>query len=543
MMTPAKSLGFLRWAGALLCFGVLVLPTKAMSENAAQNLVDRIDSQSRGLHYQVTADNKWPLEISAAVPTMLIASATPAIYANTTEQLPMGGKTSDDGALKSGQFKVGSTLLSLGGFVDASLVSRSRNLTSDIGTAFASVPFSAQGDLGRNPEFRGSARASRISLKTENEDPLAGIRLSSYVEADFLGAGSDGANQQQLNGYQIRLRQAWLAADDTDANGFHFLAGQAYSLVTPGRGKGIYVLQENLPPVIDDQTLVGNDFARQWQLRLVREIETMAIGISLENPQTIWGNAIKPNDFTRFVTTAPPDSSLGTTPVSIDTEPDLVVKLSLDSDFGHFETFALRREFVLDAGPDGGTRSTTAQALGLSAMIPLNDSFNFSVSTSQGDGLGRYGASQLPDATSNRFGKPIAIPATHALLGVIYQPSPKWLIYFYSGYEKASSAGTGTDDGQLFGYGNNARLNNGCTGTVNALEAGTTFCDGDTQLVKEITIGGWWNIYRGTAGSLQFGLQWANLRRTLFADVNKTAPTTEEQMFFASFRYSPFKIE
>ncbi len=63
---------------------------------------------------------------------------------------------------------------------------------------------------------------------------------------------------------------------------------------------------------------------------------------SIENPQIIWGNAIKPNGFVRFVTTEPPHSSLGTTQVSIDAEPDLVLKLAFDASFGHFETFVLR---------------------------------------------------------------------------------------------------------------------------------------------------------------------------------------------------------
>jgi hypothetical protein len=480
-------------------------------------------------------------ETSATV--VPIAPITLASSMVTDNGLPTVSTPHIREALKPGQLMVGNTLLSLGGFIDASLVSRSRNLVSDIGTPFSSIPFSAQGDLGRNPEFRGSARASRLNLKIDDEDSLSSIRLGAYIETDFLSAGSAGANQQQVNGYQTRLRQAWLSAEDIGDDGFHFLAGQAYSLVTPGHGPGISPLQENLPSVVDDQTVVGTDFVRQWQFRLVKDFGPIALGGSIENPQIIWGNAIKPNGFVRFVTTEPPHSSLGTTQVSIDAEPDLVLKLAFDASFGHFETFVLRRAFLLDAGPDGGTISTSGLSSGFSALVPIGDSLNLTGSFSHGDGLGRYGAAQLPDATNDSFGKPVAIPASHALLGLIYQPSPKWSIYLYSGFEKASAAGTGTVGEQIFGYGNNARLNDGCNGTVNALEAGTTFCDGDTQIVREITIGGWWKLYQGKAGSLKFNLQFANLKRTLFADVNNAAPSTEVRMMFASFRYRPFQVE
>ncbi len=566
-LPTTQTSGFSRWAGTLLCCSWLFLSREAGAENSVQELINRTENQIRQLQAQISRNDNLVHELqeqisrnNSQVQVLLeqidalkkktgetgVAPVTPrSAGVPPVSNAAIAGKeekedsTSGGEILKPGQARIGSAVISLGGFVDASFVYRSRNLTADIGTPFASVPFSAQGDLGRNPEFRGSARASRLSLKIVDEDIFDGTRLGAFTEIDFLGAGGS-ASQQQVNGYQTRLRQAWLAADDPGDNGFHFLAGQAYSLVTAGRGKGIAALQENLPPVVDDQTVVGTDFARQWQIRLVKDFGPLSVGLSAENPQTLWGNAIMPNGFVRFVTMETPDSSLGTTPVSLNTVPDLVVKLALDPSFGHFEAFGLRREFVIDDGPNGGTVTTSGLAGGLSALIPVGESLQLTGSVSYGKGLGRYGAAQLPDATSDSSGKPVAIPALHTLAGVIYKPSQKWSAYLYGGFEKAFEAGTSTVDGQIFGYGNSARLNNGCTGTVNALEAGTTFCDGDTEIMSEVTIGGWWNLYTGKWGSLQFGPQLAYLRRSLFEDVNDAAPSTTDWMVFGSFRYTLF---
>jgi hypothetical protein len=212
----------------------------------------------------------------------------------------------------------------------------------------------------------------------------------------------------------------------------------------------------------------------------------------------------------------------------------------LDKSFGQFELFGLSRVLRLDDGPNGGTVSTTSFAGGVNARVPASSSLDLSGSFSYGTGLGRYGAAQLPDATSDSVGKPVAIKALHAQAGLIYHPSPRWSAYLYGGFEMAFEAGTDNVGGQIFGYGNRSRMNDGCTGTVTALEKGITFCQGDTQRVSEITAGGWWTLSQGLQGRLQLGSQVAYVRRTLFADANGLAPSADNWMLFTSLRYTPF---
>src|ERR1019366_2378326 len=86
------------------------------------------------------------------------------------------------------------------------------------------MPGAAQGSMS---EFFGSGRTSRISLLTEGK--LNNVKLSGYVEADFLSAGVTSTNTL-TNGYTLRQRQAFgQAAFD---NGWTFTAGQQWGLLT-----------------------------------------------------------------------------------------------------------------------------------------------------------------------------------------------------------------------------------------------------------------------------------------------------------------------
>ncbi len=536
-MVTGRVAGLPRLAGMLAWSGAVALSGAAQAQTSVQEQIGQIESRIVELQAQIDRLKKQATaEAAPTVPDFTKA----AVVSPVAAELSTGGGARTTELLKPGQIRLRSTLVTLGGFVDGSMVLRLRNLTADVGTPFASLPFPSQGDVGRNTEFRGSARASRLNLRIDDGNSPDGTRLSAYGEIDFLGAGGDAANPRQVNGYQPRLRQAWMAADSGGDGGFLLMAGQTYSLVTPSRGKGMAGLQEALPPVVDDQAVVGTDFARQWQVRVVKDLGPVSLGVSVENPQTLWGNATMPAGFTRFVTTSVPHSSLGTTPISLDGLPDVAFKLTLDKPFGQFEVFGLSRVFRLDDGPNGGSVSATSLAGGVNARVPASTSLDLSGSLSYGTGLGRYGAAQLPDATSDSAGKPVAIKALHAQAGLVYHPSPRWSAYLYGGFEMAYEAGAGNIGGQVFGYGNRSRINNGCTGSVTALETGLSFCNGDTQRVSEITAGGWWTLHQGLQGRLQFGSQVAYVRRTLFADVSGLDPSADNWMLFTTLRYTPF---
>jgi hypothetical protein len=119
-------------------------------------------------------------------------------------------------------------------------------MTSDESDTFAAVPFPFQPTYGEG-EFRGSGRATRFTLLAEgNIDPKR--KLSGYMESDFYGSAVT-SNYNQSNSWAARIRQGYLTYDDNN-NGFHFLAGQAWSLLTQNT-VGITPRKENIPLVIE----------------------------------------------------------------------------------------------------------------------------------------------------------------------------------------------------------------------------------------------------------------------------------------------------
>ena len=117
------------------------------------------------------------------------------------------------------------------------------------------------------------------------------MKLSGYVEADFLSAGVT-SNNNQSNSYTMRQRQVWgQAAFD---NGWSFTGGQMWSLVTETK-HGVDNRTEALPMTIDPQYHVGFSWARQYGLRVAKNFDNKVwFAVSMENPQatvTTHGNA------------------------------------------------------------------------------------------------------------------------------------------------------------------------------------------------------------------------------------------------------------
>src|SRR5208283_6201107 len=121
-----------------------------------------------------------------------------------------------------------------GGYAEGAFVRRSRALSADLPTPFnnLTMPGASQSQVS---EFFGSGRQSKITTFVNGR--LKGVDLSSYVSADFLSSGVTSTSTS-TNSYTLRLRQAWAQAKF--ANGWSFLGGQSWSLVTED-GKGIAI--------------------------------------------------------------------------------------------------------------------------------------------------------------------------------------------------------------------------------------------------------------------------------------------------------------
>jgi hypothetical protein len=257
-----------------------------------------------------------------------------------------------------------------GGFLAAETVFRNKATGGDINTPLNSIPFPGNPG-GQTTEWNASARQSRLTMLAEGK--LANVKLSGYVETDFLGAGIT-SNDNESNSYVLRIRQGWGQAHWD--NGFQITGGQMWSLVTETK-KGTDNRSEALPMTIDPQYTVGFDWARQEALRVSKTFGegvkfTLAASVEASNTTlTVHGNptSVIPatttttitdgvtsvavpitttSTFNNFLVGAPGISGGLYNPTgtyAYNKTPDFVFKATVDPKFGHFEVFGLVSTF------------------------------------------------------------------------------------------------------------------------------------------------------------------------------------------------------
>jgi hypothetical protein len=129
------------------------------------------------------------------------------------------------------RFQLGGTSLTPFGFVDYAVYLRDKTAGSGVGTNFGGIPFndSVNGNLR---ERRTTAQGTRLGLRVDSA--VKGWSLLGYVEADFLGLTPNNVAVSSFSD-TFRLRLGFL---DARKGQLEFMAGQAFSLMTPNR-KGV----------------------------------------------------------------------------------------------------------------------------------------------------------------------------------------------------------------------------------------------------------------------------------------------------------------
>jgi len=465
--------------------------------------------------------------------------------------------------------------LTPGGFVAAEFVRRSRELGSDVTTPFNSLtmPGASQSNLS---EFFGSARQSRPTLFVVGR--LNNVELSSYISADFLSAGVT-SSATQTNSYTLRLRQAWGQAKFD--NGWKFLGGQMWSLVTEGKegiapSDDVGRVNDARPSTIDSGYNVGFTFARQYGIRLTKDFgDKFSVAVALENAEgtlTTHGNA------TNFLLGELGDSKSYNTggTYTANPSPDIIAKIAFDPGFGHYEVFGLVDRFTDRIFPcvefaagsplctaTGATSATGAYnaskeggGFGANARWTLaNKHIVFGLHGFGGSGIGRYGAAQLSDLSINADGALHLIKGYQGLTTLEYH-GKKLDVYLYTGAEYAgrtysfdplANAGKGAN----VGYGAPTFKNYGCyIETAPIVNTGFTpgalaNCTGDTRAAIEGTAGFWYTFYNGAKGRFRFGTQYSYVTRQTWSGASggttpvpgALSPEGLDGMVFTSFRY------
>jgi hypothetical protein len=512
-------------------------------------------------------------EVSSSAPVP--QDASPSSGLNVQETAPQGPVNPMESSVISLHFK--GITITPGGFVEAAFVRRSRALGADLPTPFNSLtlPGASQNSLS---EFFGSGRQSRPTVYVDGR--LKNVEFSSYISADFLSA-ADTSSATQTNSYSLRLRQAWGQAKFD--NGFSFLGGQMWSLVTENKegiapSDDLGKTNDSRPMTIDPGYNVGFTFARQYGIRLTKDFNhKAAVAVAVENAQAtltthgntdnfLLGEAGATNSYNDAVTACPIESYTptgGTTPVyyttctpaatySFNPSPDIIAKAAFDPGFGHYEIFGLYDRFrdrvfpcadftigktgpcpnnPTENGPSAnGAYNSSKNGGGIGANARWNfdnKHIVFGLHAFGGSGVGRYGAAQLSDLAIHANGTPNPIKNYQGLTTLEWH-GKKLDVYLYTGAEydgRTDDFDANTDT--YVGYGSPHFNNTGCytetppsIAVTNGFNPGSlSKCTGDTRAAIEGTAGFWYRFYNGPKGKFQFGTQYSYVTRQTWSGV------------------------
>jgi hypothetical protein len=554
------------------CLGAtFLMPAFAAAQSSPEpDKTDRLQRQIDALQQQLKSLQREVVETKKAAQQATQAAAAPAgtVPAGTYAQAPTGAAHSP---AKAPWMMPAGVSLSWGGFIEAAGIWRSRNEVADVASDFNNIPYSFN-PLNHENETRFSARQSRLWFQAEGDISPSRI-VKAYFEMDFLGAATT-ANSIESNSYTPRIRQAFVNYDDK-AGGWHVVAGQAWSLLTQNKS-GIVARQENTPLGIDAQYVVGFNWSRNPQIRVVKDFgSAVSVGVSAESPQVRFqtpGSNTPNGAFINSVNAGTQSGLMDTLQnYSTDTIPDFIEKVAFDPGWGHYEVLGLER-FFTDRSQSCAV-ATTACAAGIAGNVPIGTASNHTTygwgvggnvllpaipkfldlqgSVLYGNGIGRYGSGQLPDVTFAQNGSLSPVTALQALVGAVAHFTPDLDVYAYAGLERDNAnfstvtnpIGLGNpdySDGLCFAE--NALAQSATVAASSVTGAlGNSTCSVNVKQLEEITVGFWQNLYKGDMGRIAGGAQFEYIHRDTFQGTLTpgvlVSPAVDEAVFMTSLRY------
>jgi hypothetical protein len=451
------------------------------------------------------------------------------------------------------------------GFMEGAGVWRQKALSADVTTPFNTIPLPGA-DQARMSEFNASGRQSRIAMLVEGK--LSNVKIGGYYETDFLGVGVT-SNYTESNSYVLRQRQFWgQAAFD---NGWTVTGGQMWTLLTETK-HGLDNRTEALPLVIDGSYHVGFTWARQPGIRVTKNFNNKVwLGFSVENGETTLTAHGENSNFLIGQFGASAGSLNPVANYAYTAAPDFIVKAAFEPGWGHYEIFAVLSTFRDQVFPNATASTPSALGafndtregggIGANARVPLfHKKLDAGIHFMGGDGIGRYGASILPDTTVRPNGTLAPIRNFQSLGTLEWHAMPQLDVYAYVGGEYAArtqftkTGATSPNEG----YGAIGLPNYGCfvepvpgsdVSTPTGVGGSTGFipgtlanCTGDTRNVLEGTLGFWYRFYKGPHGTVQFGPQYSYMDRNTWSGAGATpgtlsGPHSTDNMVMTSFRY------
>jgi hypothetical protein len=333
-------------------------------------------------------------------------------------------------------FRVGSVVFTPSGYMEFAAVVRDRTVGSGIATNYGSIPFddSVNGQLR---EYQFSAQTSRLGLRMDSV--VKGADVRGYLETDFLGI-VPGNVAVTSNSDTLRLRLFWA---DIRKNQFEFLAGQAFTMMTPNR-RGVSALSADLflPQVIDPNLHVGMVWNRNPQLRFVYHAsDAIALGVSAEASEQYGGGGSGSGVVTLPSELAPYYSGQINTGSGSYATPnphqDIVAKVAFDPTVHdkavHVEAGGVLTTFAFYNPLDGRHYGTTGGGGSLNVNVEPAKSLRLFANAFYSRGAGRYLIGLGPDVIIRGDGSPSPVGSSSLLIGVEHQSTPRTAIQGYFG--------------------------------------------------------------------------------------------------------------
>jgi hypothetical protein len=410
---------------------------------------------------------------------------------------------------------IGDADLLLGGFLDATSITRSTNPGTGIGTSFGTIPF-ANTPQGNLSETRFSAQNSRLSLQATSQ--VGSASLKGYVEVDFLGNTPTGVNVTS-NSNTLRMRLYW--AQFTKGT-FEFLGGQSWSLMTPNRN-GLSPVPADLfySQDVDTNYQMGLIWGRTTQFRFVAHVsDLVTAGVSVENPEQYVGSAV-------VLPAAFPQSEVDNGSVTVGTPnpyPDIVGKVAFDPKTGrthqHVDAAVLVRGYKTYNPTTNATFTETGTALSVNAVFEPIKTVHLVATTFFSSGGGRYIANtNLPDFIVAADQSISLVKSRAFIVGPEVQVAPKTLVYGYYSYAEADQNVAADLNGRPIGF--------GVPGSTSA-----------NRTLAQATAGFTQTFFRDPKiGGMQLMVQYSHVRRTPFSVPAGTPAGASLNMVYVNVRY------
>jgi hypothetical protein len=466
------------------------------------------------LAFASVASAQTPVSTSSTDGATPAATATPP---PAPTPAPVGQTSSTSTPTSPLAIHVGDADLLIGGFMDATSVTRSTTTGNGLGTSFGSIPFLTQSSSTANlPETRLSTQNSRLTLMGTSK--AGSFAIKGYMEVDFLGNAPTNLVVTS-NANTLRMRLYWVQATNSK---FEFLAGQSWSMMTPGRNGispapgDIFFSQD-----VDTNYQSGLVWGRTTSYRLVAHpSKEVSAGVSFENPEQYVGSAVTlPAKF------ASAEVDNGSNSAASNRYPDIIGKIAFDPTTGkthqHIEFSGLFRGFKTYDTTAFTTHTATGKGGSLNVNLEPVKNLHLVFNSFFSKGGGRYIANtNIPDFIVNADSS-MTLVTSHSLMGgVEVQATPKTLIYGYYSDVKANQA-------IAFDLNGTTPIGFGITGATSANNEVQESTGGLTQtFFKDAKIGG-----------MQLMAQFSYVKRTPFSVPTGTPATANSKMFFLNIRY------